>query len=52
VEEKLQILRSAVEGRMSVKKAFTMVVPTFCDPEKLNVRAEDSEEMKMAATSV
>ena len=52
VEEKLRILQSAVEGKRTAKQAVTAVVPTFCDPTEVNIRADNSEEMKMAKTTV
>ena len=52
MEEKLDILKDAVRaaedeiGAESVKLAMKSVVPTFYDPEELNRRAEECEEMR------
>ena len=52
MEEKLDILREAVRvaedeiGAESIKAAMKSVVPTFYDPEELNRRAEECEEMR------
>ncbi len=54
VEEKIKMLREAVEaskGQIAsadIKAAMKRAVPTFVDPEKINKRAERSEEMKQA----
>lgn len=47
VEEKLSILKDAVNGRLSVKDAVAATVPTYCDPEIVNKNAEHSQEMKL-----
>jgi FlaA1/EpsC-like NDP-sugar epimerase len=47
VEEKLSILKDAVNGRLSVKDAVAATVPTYCDPEIVNKNAEQSQEMKL-----
>ncbi|MBE5818999.1 MAG: polysaccharide biosynthesis protein [Clostridiales bacterium] len=53
VEEKLSILRRAVESAKtqiaaaSVKTAMKQVVPTFFEPEEINKKAQEAEEMKM-----
>ena len=49
VEEKLAILLEAVKTNGSIKDAIAKVVPTYCEPEAVNSRAEHSEEMKQAA---
>ena len=52
VEKKLDILRNAVKDSENeiaspkIKNALYRVVPTFCDPNKVNKTAEDAEEMK------
>ena len=54
MEEKLDILRAAVKeaeeeiGAVSIKNAMKSVVPTFRDPEEVNRKAEESNEMKEA----
>ncbi|MGM9664007.1 MAG: polysaccharide biosynthesis protein, partial [Eubacteriales bacterium] len=54
VDEKLDILREAVEAAKSelgpdkIKAALKATVPTFKDPEEVNLEAEKSEEMHMA----
>ncbi len=54
VEQKLAVLQQAVEDcerggkREAVKNAFRQTVPTYRDPEELNRRAEQSNEMQMA----
>ena len=53
VENKLDILRTAVEEAKNdihsdkIKKAIIATVPTFCNPEDVNKRANKSDEMKM-----
>ena len=53
VEEKLRILKNAVEEAKHdiaspvIKNAMKRVVPTFVDPEQINVNADKSDEMKM-----
>ena len=55
VEDKLDILREAVQSSNAenanelVKLAIKQVVPTFHEPEELNKRAAETEEVKMAA---
>jgi FlaA1/EpsC-like NDP-sugar epimerase len=49
VEEKLAILLEAVKTNGSIKDAIAKVVPTYCEPEAVNSKAEHSEEMKQAA---
>ena len=55
VEEKLQILRDAVERYQhhtpspEITAALKSVVPTFLSPEEINRDAEHSDEMKNAA---
>jgi FlaA1/EpsC-like NDP-sugar epimerase len=55
VEDKLDILREAVQTSNAenaneiVKAAIKKVVPTFHEPKELNDRAEETEEVKMAA---
>ena len=52
VEEKLDILRKALDeyklssDRDVIKAAVKMTVPTFKDPEEINEKSENSEEMK------
>lgn len=50
VEAKLRILLEAVElgGYENVVNAVKKTVPTYCDPNEVNNRAADSEEMSMA----
>lgn len=56
VEEKLQLLRKVIEETEShssapeIIKAMMKVVPTYRLPEEINCKAQDSEEMKLAAT--
>ena len=56
IEDKLEVLRTAVkenEGLIAAEKitqAMKAVVPTFHTPEEVNVKAGDSEEMKIAVT--
>ena len=53
VEEKLVILKNAVESAkneiaaVSVKAAMKQVVPTFFEPDEINKKAQDAEEMKL-----
>ncbi len=55
MEDKLDILREAVQTSNAenaneiVKAAIKKVVPTFHEPKELNDRAEETEEVKMAA---
>jgi FlaA1/EpsC-like NDP-sugar epimerase len=55
VDEKIAVLVKAVEeakdelAPKSIMDAMKSVVPTFHDPEEVNVNAEKSEEMKEAA---
>ena len=55
VKEKLRILTEAVQktngvsGMPYIKAAVRKTVPTFCEPEELNRRADDADEMKMLA---
>lgn len=46
VEEKLKVLRSAVDNETSILDAVRATVPTFHDPEELNQRAAQAEEMQ------
>ncbi len=48
VEEKLSLLRRAVEERADISAALKAVVPTFRAPDEINKTAEDAEEMKEA----
>jgi len=56
VECKLQILRDALEeskdeiGSKTIKKAIVDTVPTFYEPEEININAESSAEMKATVT--
>ncbi len=50
VDAKLKLLTDAVEDSAAVRQAFATVVPTFQPPEQVNLRADESEEMK-AVTS-
>ena len=56
VEAKMEILRSAIvehESELSspaITLALKSVVPTFVDPDEINVGAEESDEMKNTAT--
>lgn len=55
IEEKLEILRKAVlenENEVSspeIKAAMKQVVPTFFEPEEINSKAQESEEMMATA---
>ena len=52
VEQKLDLLRNVIAATenkvsdISVTEAIKSVVPTFCDPAKVNARAHDTSEMK------
>ena len=52
VDRRIEILTDAVrksEGEISsseIKKAFARVVPTFHDPDEINSKAAEAEEMK------
>ncbi len=48
VDEKLMVLTSAVKNGTSIKSAVASVVPTFREPETVNIAAENSEEMQIA----
>lgn len=48
VDQKLMVLTSAVKNGTSIKAAIESVVPTFCEPETVNIDAENSEEMQIA----
>ena len=54
VEEKINALKAAVDASKNeleadaVKLALKKAVPTYHDPEEVNVKAEDTEEMKLA----
>ncbi len=54
VEHKLDILRAAVKASEnelaspSIKATLKSVVPTFRDPEEINLHAEETEEVKAA----
>ena len=48
VDQKLMVLTSAVKSGTSIKAAIESVVPTFCEPETVNIDAENSEEMQIA----
>ncbi len=54
VEEKLAVLKLAVEEAESkldfdkIKAAMRKVVPTYCDPEEINKKFDDSEEKKLS----
>ncbi len=56
VEKKLQLLAKAVEMSEGtsqsphIKDAIVCTVPTFCEPEKLNETAEETDEMRLAAS--
>ena len=56
VEQKLAVLSKALEHKESqidssiIKKTMLDVVPTYVDPSEFNEHAQDSEEMKLAAT--
>ena len=56
VEEKLAILESALENEQSqvdstiIKTTMLEVVPTYKEPSEFNENAQESEEMKLAAT--
>ena len=52
VDDKLRVLQSAVEGKITAKEAVVAVVPTFCSPMEVNICAEESAEMKMAESPV
>ncbi len=46
VDEKLRILMDAVNNETSILDAVRLTVPTYHDPEELNRKAAESEEMK------
>ena len=48
VEEKLQVLKRAIEEGTSVRDAVAAVVSTYHVPDEVNKNAENSEEMKLA----
>lgn len=48
VDNKLMTLTAAVKNGTSVKAAVASVVPTFREPETVNIDAESSEEMQIA----
>ena len=54
VEDKLSVLVEAIEDAEirrdsgAIKAALKNVVPTYVEPEELNARASETEEMKMA----
>ncbi len=54
VEEKISLLKAAVassRGEIAspeIKRAMKTAVPTFVDPDKINKKAEGSDEMKQA----
>lgn len=54
VEKKLDILRAAVEraegdvASNEIKEAIRATVPTFIDPDDINNKADESDEMKQA----
>ena len=56
VEEKLEILRAAVERSQCraespcIKRAMKRVVPTYNDPELVNLAFDESEEKKQSET--
>ena len=52
VERKLALLQNAVRGQGSIKEAVAAVVPTYHDPNEVNQRAADSDEMKMAECAI
>lgn len=49
VEEKLAILKRAIDEGTSVRDAVSAVVPTYHAPDEVNKNAEHSEEMKLAS---
>ena len=49
VDRKISVLMDAVNGRGDVKAAIAEVVPTYRDPEEVNKKAAEAEEMKLAA---
>ena len=51
IDEKLQVLRKALatDSNREVKKALMEVVPTYHNPEEVNRKAIEAEEMKEAA---
>ncbi len=55
VEEKLRVLNSAAEAfdngdTDAVKQAIAQVVPTYAEPDVVNAKAHEAEEMKEKAT--
>ena len=56
VERKLDLLRDAVRdaedeiAASSIKAAMKQVVPTFYEPDEINRRAEECQEMKMVSS--
>ncbi|MBE6538469.1 MAG: polysaccharide biosynthesis protein [Ruminococcaceae bacterium] len=53
VDSKISILTEAVNGAeheieaKSIKRAFKETVPTYHDPEEVNIHADESDEMKL-----
>ena len=50
VDKKLKVLTDAVTDGTDLRLAFASVVPTFQTPEQANLHADESAEMKAAAT--
>ena len=50
VDAKLKVLTDAVASGADLHRAFAAVVPTFQTPEQANLHADESDEMKAAAT--
>ena len=48
VEQKLDVLRSAIAARGNIRNALSSVVPTFYTPEQLNRDAENCREVRSA----
>ena len=51
IQEKLQVLQKALltQSNRTVKKALMEVVPTYHNPEEVNEKAIDAEEMRIAS---
>ncbi len=52
VDRRIAALMEAVNGRGDVKKALAAAVPTYRDPEEVNKKAAEAEEMKLASHKV
>jgi hypothetical protein len=58
IEDKLSILRSVIDSTASasdseeIMKAMMRVVPTYRLPEEVNLKAQESDEMKLVSETV